>query len=376
MPEKLIVSAGPHTRRNTPMLVPAVGIRGPVSLVTPQGQRLAAQVVECGEETRLAFLLPELACGQTLELRVEPGEAAGPGVEVREIGTDQLQVRVAGEHFTTYNFGRQYAKPNFYPVLVSGTRLTRDFPLGEGPEGESKDHKHHISMYVAHGDLNGTDIWSEDKDFGRTVHRGFEGVVSGPVVGGFESTNDWVTAGGQKIISERRRVVFWAQPDAGRLMDLTVEFTATEGPVKFGDTKEGGIISVRLATSMDGKHGGLIRNAYGGLTEEETWGKRAQWVDYCGPVGGRTFGVTIYDHPSSFRYPTWWHVRDYGLFTANPFAWHDYYGDPKVDGSHLVPAGGTLCFRYRLYFHPGDTCEAAVSERYHDFINPPRVKEA
>lgn len=372
MPEKLIVTAGPHDRRNTPVMVAVPGLTGPVSLQGPAG-RLPAQVLDCCGESQLAFILPELACGQTAELRLVAGETATPGVQLAETGADRLAVTVGGQPFTTYNFGRQFAKPNFYPVLVDGAKVTRDFPLGEGPEGESKDHKHHISLYVAHGDLNGVDIWSEEKDFGRTWHQRFAGIVSGPVVGGFESENDWVTAAGQKVLGECRTVAFWAQPDAGRLMDITVKFTATEGDVRFGDTKEGGIISVRLATSMDGKHGGLIRNSYGGVTEDETWGKRAEWVDYSGPVGDRTFGVTIYDHPDSFRYPTWWHVRDYGLFTANPFAWHDYYRDKTVDGSHLLPAGQTLTFRYRLYFHPGDTCQADVATRYHDFINPPQV---
>jgi hypothetical protein len=29
-------------------------------------------------------------------------------------------------------------------------------------------------------------------------------------------------------------------------------------------------------------------------------------------------GVAIFDHPKNHAHPTWWHVRDYGLFAANP----------------------------------------------------------
>ena len=29
--------------------------------------------------------------------------------------------------------------------------------------------------------------------------------------------------------------------------------------------------------------------------------------------------VTLMDHPSNLRHPTWWHARDYGFMAANPF---------------------------------------------------------
>jgi len=37
----------------------------------------------------------------------------------------------------------------------------------------------------------------------------------------------------------------------------------------------------------------------------------AQWP-------GKTVGIAVFDHPSNPRHPTTWHVRDYGLFAANP----------------------------------------------------------
>jgi len=371
------VAAGRHARLDAPVTVPAAGLEpgAPVAVAGPDGARLPAQVVECCGEALLAFLLPKAARGEVLEYRLLPGESAGgPGVEVSPGGADRLEVKVGGELFTAYNYSRELYRPNFYPVRMGGTHITRDYPMGQGPEGESTDHIHHRSLYVAHGDVNGVDNWGEGKSAGRTWHERFDCVFGGPVLGGLCSTNAWVDAEGRKVVTERRWATFWYQPGSGRLLDLRVEFEATEGPVTFGDTKEGGMVSVRLATSMDGKHGGTIRNAYGGLAEAETWGKRAEWVDYYGQVAGRTYGISVYEHPSSFRYPTYWHVRDYGLFAANPFALRDYYNDKSVDGSHQVPAGGKLSFRYRLYFHPGDTDEAGVPERYHDLINPPQAE--
>ena len=49
-------------------------------------------------------------------------------------------------------------------------------------------------------------------------------------------------------------------------------------------------ISVRVTPSMDVKSelGGKIENANGGKNEDETWGKRAAWCDYTGPVNDKT----------------------------------------------------------------------------------------
>ena len=109
----------------------------------------------------------------------------------------------------------------------------------------------------------------------------------------------------------------------------------------------------------------------GGVNEDETWGKRAPWCDYSGVVGGHTVGIAIFDHPSNFRYPTYWHVRNYGLMTANPFALSYFLPDEGIDGAHTLPAGESMAFRYALLVHAGDASAGGVSDRYQDWIHPP-----
>jgi len=121
------------------------------------------------------------------------------------------------------------------------------------------------------------------------------------------------------------------------------------------------------------KLGGRIVNARGD-TDDDAWGKQAEWCDYYGPVDGDTLGVAILDHPSSFRHPTWWHVRTYGLFAVNPFGLHDYMGGPEDRGNHTVPAGETLTFRYRIFIHEGDTESANVADVYGAYTDPPVVE--
>ena len=75
---------------------------------------------------------------------------------------------------------------------------------------------------------------------------------------------------------------------------------------------------------------------------------------YSGPVAnGDEWGYTVVDHRSNPRHPTYWHVRGYGLFTANPFGVHHFKNDASVDGSLELPGGETATFRYRIIIHPG-----------------------
>jgi hypothetical protein len=118
------------------------------------------------------------------------------------------------------------------------------------------------------------------------------------------------------------------------------------------------------------KKGGKITNAEG-LTDEKAWGKSSPWVDYVGPVKDKIVGIAMINHPKSFRYPTTWHVRTYGLFAANPFGWHDF-GRPER-GDYTIPSGQAIEFFYRVVLHDGDTNSANVASLASAYTNPPIV---
>jgi Methane oxygenase PmoA len=156
------------------------------------------------------------------------------------------------------------------------------------------------------------------------------------------------------------------------VLDFDITIKATAGPVTFGDTKEG-MFGLRVASSMDvtRKPGGRITNAEG-LTDAAAWGQPSAWVDYTGPLAGRTVGIAILNHPDSFRYPTTWHVRDYGLFAANPFGWHDF--GMKTGGDHTIPAGQSITFRYRVILHEGKTDPANLTAAFQGYARPPKIE--
>jgi hypothetical protein len=243
----------------------------------------------------------------------------------------------------------------------------------KSPANEEHDHHHHRSLWFAHGLVNGKDFWSEEKAYGKTVHDGFIELKSGAQSGVISTRNNWVAADGTVVCRDERTLRFFnpeGRPE--RVMDFEITLFASNGPLTFGDTKEG-TMAVRLAETMRlrGKfsRGGHIVNS-NGVRDGATWGKRADWCDYYGPVNDQIVGLAIFDNPENPRHPTWWHVRDYGLFAANPFGQHHFenLSDPHA-GDLTVPAGQSIKFRYRFYFHQGNDEQAKVAERYRDYAN-------
>jgi hypothetical protein len=319
---------------------------------------------------------------RTYELRAAT-QALPPlsdGVQLEEVGPGRIEILVGGAPLAMYNYGSDVVRPYFYPIIATpGVGITRNWPMVEGVEGETHDHVHHKGLYTAQGEVNNVDNWGEGAGHGYQVHQDFERVYGGPVAGGFVERLAWTDAERQANMTETRRLVFYATPRHARLLDYSVALYASEGEVELGDTKEGGLLSVRVASSMDAGNpdGGRITNGFGGIQETETWGKRAPWCDYSGPAPtpeDAWYGITMMDHATNPRHPTYWHVRNYGLMTANCFGVHDFRQEADKRWPLMIPAGESLTWRYRVLIHHGDADEARIEAHYHAFAHPPIVE--
>ena len=286
------------------------------------------------------------------------------------VGTtkDGVTIKFEGALFTRYVIG-QSNKPFIWPIIgPNGNEVTRAFPM-EKREGERHDHPHHRSLWFGHQGIGGFDTWHEPASgrktsLGSTVHRKFVKVQGGETAV-IVTRNDYV-GGGKKLLADERTHIFKME-NGQRIIDVNITFTAEYGDCVLGDKKDAGF-SVRIATSMDvdSKKGGSIVNS-NGITDKAAWGKRAEWVDYHGPVKGKTVGVAILNHPKSFRHPTPWHVRTYGLFTANPFGIKSL-GQGK-DGGFTLEKGKSITLRHRVIFHKGDEKTAKIAQAYKTYAN-------
>ncbi|WP_165247760.1 DUF6807 domain-containing protein [Paludisphaera soli] len=334
-------------------LKPSTGAAIP-GVVTAEGGRKTLVLIAPGVEGPLSFLAS----------KATDSAPAGAGVLFKAEGPN-LKIEVDGELLGVHRVDRE-TKPILYPLLgPGGVPMTRAYPM-ETVAGETEDHPHHESFWFTHGIVNGVDFWALKKASIRETAR--EVLAQGPVMGRLKTRDDWLDPKGAKICEDERVLTVY-ETKAIRILDFDLTLKATEGPVVLGETKEG-TFGVRVASSMDvdKKKGGKIRNAEG-IEDGAAWGKPSAWVDYSGPVGGETVGLAILNHPGSFRYPTTWHVRTYGLFAANPFGGHEF-GVPGY-GEHTLAKGESLRFAYRVILHAGDADSADLPRRFAVYAEPP-----
>ncbi len=283
-----------------------------------------------------------------------------PAAQFEVSDTDKgVVVKLDGKLLTEY-LTLSGNKPILWPIIgPGGEKMTRSYPM-EDADGEKRDHIHHRSLWLTHGEVNGISFWHEGKNTGTIKHKAFKKKTGGKTAE-IVTENDWIAPDGKTLLSDVRTLKFLVD-GTSRIIDFDATITAVADEVELGDTKEG-TFGIRVPAPMkpDLKKGGKIVNAEG-LTDKAAWGKASPWVDYHGPVDGKTVGITIMNHPSSFRYPTHWHVRTYGLFAANPFGLKHFTGKPV--GKLVLKKGQSFTLRHRVIFHNGDEKEADIAGQF------------
>lgn len=289
--------------------------------------------------------------------------AANATAQVK-FAAESVSVEIGGKPFSTFHYGAEAAKPYLAPLRsASGKIVTRRFPMQTVP-GESRDHLHHRGLWFTYNDVNGVRFWENDPSYtrpnlGRVTVRGTSW-KDGDASGTLTAVMDWRDPAGKVLLVENRDMIFRAEGEL-RIIDVHVTLTAAVD-VTIGDTKEGAF-AIRLAEEFTERRGGKIVNAEGLTGMVNAWGKRSAWVDYTGVIDGERLGVAIFDHPSNRRYPAYWHVRDYGLFSLNPFGQSAFNPDLE-DNITKLATGQKLSFKWRVVIHPGDAGTGRVAQLY------------
>jgi hypothetical protein len=328
------------------------------------------------------------------------------------VGADCCEVFIGGQFFARYvtDFGDT---PIIYPIYADdGKMITRSFPM-EGCNVVSQDHLHHRSFWFSHGKVNDVDFWSTDKkqkNLGKIIHKKFlKTEVRDGNRGIIVTKNDWVSHSGEVICDDVRSFEFGVTEFGNRYIDFEIMVVSKVERVVFYDTKEGtfGIrvsddlsVDVVRAKEKEKKNAKAMAMGKGGddnvelsrvsyivnaecELNEEAWGKRSSWVDYVGQLGDgvdNVAGIAILNHPSSFRYPTYWHVRTYGLFAANPFCERGFgikkrqlenknAENKDSGGDFVLSKGKSFTLRYRVIIHKKDTKNANITNEFKNYSN-------
>ena len=269
---------------------------------------------------------------------------------------DQVNVSMGGTPFMNFHHDPSYPKPFINPILTpDGINMLRD-PL---PPYSDEEHPWHRGLTLMQGAINGVDCWGEFErpGFGRTTQNNMT-INQGPLSLSINTHNTWFEKD-RPLMSDHRYYRLFNTNRNTVVLDILFTIITDHGPVTIGPTKEGGFLTIRVNPSMNASGDGHMENTYGADDEEGCWSKRAHWMDYSGPVGDNIAGFSVFDHPDNPRYPTAWHVRDYGLFAANCWMiWDDFY----------CPENTETNFRWRIIIHTGSAQEAGISDHFLNYL--------
>lgn len=302
-------------------------------------------------------------------------------------GDHTVDVTVDGEAFTSYMWQTNQRKPVLYPLIApDGTTVTRGYPFAPRP-GERVDHPHHAGLWFNYGNVNGLDFWNNSDaineadrpKYGTIVQDKIVSMRSGTSSGELVVDSTWFPGGDpapiapsrKPLLKQHTRYMFSKLTIDGkpaRAVDVIVTLTALQ-PVNFHDDKEG-MLGVRVASFLESPNeksgtfydasgkptnvAGASKDATGsyrtseGRTGDAAWGTRGRWcIDTGHTPDGKTETIAILDHPGNPGSPTYWHVRGYGLFAANPLG-ASIFDPTAAPMNFALKQGQAATFRYRV----------------------------
>ncbi|NIP25316.1 MAG: hypothetical protein GWN67_13245 [Phycisphaerae bacterium] len=327
------------------------------------------------------FIVPVLAEETKLNVRLIQGD-------------NKVDVMIGGKLFTSYVYGDKLTKPVMVPIRTpSGIEVNRRHPLTE-IDGASDDHSHHVGIFFAVDQVNGTNFWRNTSPPPQIKHIKVTELTGGTGKGKLSTIMHWTDNKGRVVLEEKRNMIFLAAENENEYaIDFSMDLTAKDTKVVFDDIEEG-MFAIRLSDYLRQGHvkmnlkseqpipeesiagTGTYFSSNGDLTARNIWGKRARWVALQGARKGKIFGVAILNHPASINYPTYWHVRDYGLFSANPLGQGDFqrqrprqYRKNKVIPLRLtLEPGETAHFRFLVIVYEGIRTNHQIEKRFKEFV--------
>ena len=294
-----------------------------------------------------------------------------------ESNRDGIEVKIGGSFFAKYHFSK-LGQPILWPIQgPANTPMLRDYPMKSNTPGEAKDHPHHRGFFIGHQGMSGANFWHNQYENSGTVeHLKVIETRSGEDRALIKTLNAWKDHQGKTMGADTRTLAFGAD-EVARFIDLEINLHTTHQDLVFEEFKDG-FVGIRthpdLRLTPSAKRGvhkvyGKARNSEG-VEGKNIWGKRADWVHYYGTIEGKQAGIAFFSHPSNLTKKgekSWWHARDYGLISANPFAPTKIGGD----GEHTVSKGQSLTLRYRFVFHSGSPEDAKIENRFARYAQDP-----
>lgn len=290
-----------------------------------------------------------------------------------------LDVQIDGKLFTTYHFHDNYfhspVRPFLYPVFAGdGTAVTTD------QQQTDPKHGYQRSIWIGHGDVNGTNQWKFTQPLAVQKHIRFDWIRQD----GFAEQLVWTDKSGAPIIRETRVLRFLAFRNGNRAISFRITMTPARGDVTFGTRGDHGLLSVRpveslyhtpVFTAADGSHSCEAQSphrqkpgdAHSGTAPDPLPGVHVAWCDESGTIQGKTYGIAIFDHPSNPRHPPMWHAHPDARLAIDMFALDRAAAGDRRQGPFTISRGKSVTFRYEIFIHQGPAVQAELATRFASF---------
>ncbi len=292
---------------------------------------------------------------------------------------NKVDVYIGEQLFTSFIYPDSLEKPVLYPIhAANGAIVTRGFPLHPQPN-DATDHPHHIGMWFTFENVNGLDFWNNSYAIPAEKKYAYGWIKTDRILQTSNGTKgilsyhaNWTNQQNEVLLSETTRFEFSGTAHQ-RMIDRVTTLKANVD-VTFTDAKDG-LLGIRLAHALqiptdkdqeftDNKgnvtivKGGTDKIANGNYLSSEgklgdsVWSTRGMWCKVFGKIESDSISVTIIDHPKNPNYPTFWHARGYGLFSANPLG-EKIFTNGKSAKNLALKKGESVSFRYRTIIDEG-----------------------
>ncbi|RYE12502.1 MAG: hypothetical protein EOP51_31435 [Sphingobacteriales bacterium] len=304
-----------------------------------------------------------------------------PVTMVRSDNDRKIDIMIGGKPFTTFMYTDTLEKPVLYPIAAAnGIAVTRGFPLNT-KSGDPTDHPHHLGLWFNFENLNGLDFWNNSYAIPKEKKNQYGWIrtdrileAKGGETGKLAYHANWTNQAKEVILEETTTMEFSGDAHQ-RIIDRVTTLKASMDAV-FTDAKDG-MLGLRLAhelqmpttkdeTFIDNKgietivKGGTDKTPTGnyltsaGKSGNEAWSTRGIWCKVYGKMATDSVSIAIIDHPKNPNYPTFWHVRGYGLFAANPLG-EKIFTNGKSAKNLTLKKGESVTFSYRVIITNGTT---------------------
>ena len=264
---------------------------------------------------------------------------------VKDANQKKVDVFIGKKLFTSFIYPDTLEKPVLYPIIAAdGVTVTRGYPITPR-RGEPTDHPHHIGLWFTFENVNGLDFWNNSFAIPADKKHSYGWIKTDNILETKSGTEgllsyhaNWTNQQNDVLLQETTSFQFSGN-NQQRIIDRTTTLKA-KTDVLFKDAKDGllgfrvahelqiptkeekkftddkGNVTVVKASTDSIANGNYLTSE--GKQGDDAWSTRARWCKMYGKMGKDSISIVIIDHPANPNYPTYWHARGYGLFSANP----------------------------------------------------------